>query len=92
MLEHWETLQEGWVNALETLYDLFLILDNLLRKGGNLNTVADLDLEIGGRSSRPLDKGGGRSPKNIFRPFGPQFRLEIRPGAPLAPHLDPPQK
>ena len=37
MLEHWKTLQEGWVNALETLYDLFLILDNLLCKGENLN-------------------------------------------------------
>ena len=29
MLEHWKTLQEGWVNALDTLYDLLLILDNL---------------------------------------------------------------
>ena len=37
MLEHWKTLQEGWVDALDTLYDLFLILDNLLRKGENLN-------------------------------------------------------
>ena len=73
MLEHWETLQEGWVNALETLYDLFLILDNLLRKGGNLNTVADLDLEIGGRSSRPLDKGGGGLQKTFFGPLGLSF-------------------
>ena len=37
MLEHWKTLQEGWVNALGTLYDLFLILDNLLCKGESLN-------------------------------------------------------
>ena len=41
MLEHWKTLQEGWVNALDitldTLYDLFLILDNLLCKGESLN-------------------------------------------------------
>ena len=37
MLEHWKTLQEGWVNALDTLYDSFLILDNLLCKGENLN-------------------------------------------------------
>ena len=37
MLEHWKTLQEGWVNALDILYDLFLILDNLLCKGENLN-------------------------------------------------------
>ena len=74
MLEHWETLQEGWVNALETLYDLFLILDNLLRKGGNLNTVADLELEIGGRSSRPLDKGGGGGlQKTFFGPLGLSF-------------------
>ena len=37
MLEHWKTLQEGWVNGLDTLYDLFLILDNLLCKGKSLN-------------------------------------------------------
>ena len=37
MSEHWKTLQEGWVNALNTLYDLFLILDNLLCKGESLN-------------------------------------------------------
>ena len=37
MFEHWKTLQEGWVNALDTLYDLFLILDNLLCKGETLN-------------------------------------------------------
>ena len=37
MLKHWKTLQEGWVNALDTLYDLFLIPDNLLCKGENLN-------------------------------------------------------
>ena len=45
MLEHWNTLQEGWVNALDTLYDLFLILDNLLWKGENLkkyNTFSQL--------------------------------------------------
>ena len=33
----------------------------------------------GGRgSSRPWDKGEDRSPKNFFRPFGPQFHLKIR--------------
>ena len=37
MLEHWKSLQEGWVNALNTLYDLFFILDNLLCKGESLN-------------------------------------------------------
>ena len=37
MLKHWKTLQEGWVNALDTLYDLFLILDNLRCKGESLN-------------------------------------------------------
>ena len=49
------------------------------------STVPDPDLEIwdkreegGGRSSRLLDGGGGGSPKNFFRPFGPQFGLKIR--------------
>ena len=37
MLKHWKTLQEGWVNALDTLYDLFLILDNLLCNDESLN-------------------------------------------------------
>ena len=37
MLEHWKTLQESLVNALDTLYELFLILDNLLCKGESLN-------------------------------------------------------
>ena len=36
-LEHWKTLREGWVNALDTLYDLFLILDNLPCMGESLN-------------------------------------------------------
>ena len=26
MLKHWKTLQEGWVNALDTLYDLFFFV------------------------------------------------------------------
>ena len=30
-------MQEGWVNALDTLYDLLLILDNLLCKSENLD-------------------------------------------------------
>ena len=37
MLEDWKTLQEGLVNAFDTLYDLFLIPDNLLCKGESLN-------------------------------------------------------
>ena len=37
MLEHWKTLQEDWVNALDTLYELFLMLGNLLCKGESLN-------------------------------------------------------
>ena len=47
-----------------------------------INSVPELDLEIrGARSSRPLDKGGGgRSPKENFRPFGPQFGLKMRGG------------
>ena len=40
----------------------------------------------GGWSSRPWDKRGGRL-KIFFRPFGPQFGLEIRG---RAPSLDPP--
>ena len=56
--------------------------------------VPDPDLEIrgggGGGSSRPLDKGeGGWFSKKIFRPFGPQFGLQIR-APPRAPPLDPP--
>ena len=39
-----------------------------------------------GRSSRPGDKGeGGRSQKNLFRPFGPQFGLKIRGAPGLSP-------
>ena len=42
------------------------------------------DLQIrGGRSSRPWDKGGGRSPKNVFRPFGPYFGRKIKEGRAL---------
>ena len=42
-----------------------------------LAAVADSDLWIrrGGRSSRPLDKGEGRSPKNFFRFF--EFRKTL---------------
>ena len=48
--------------------------------------MPDPGLEIrGGRSSRPLHKGGGAAglQKNIFRPFGPQFGLKIRGGGAL---------
>ena len=42
--------------------------------------MPDPDLEIrGGRSSRPLDKGGGRYPKIFFWPFGSQFRQKMDP-------------
>ena len=46
-----------------------------------ITALPDPDLEIrwGGRSSRPLDKGG-RSPKNFFSPFGTQFGLKIKGG------------
>ena len=48
------------------------------------HTVVDPDLQIrggegggGGRSSRPLDKGGrGGLQKDFFRPFGPEFGLK----------------
>ena len=36
MLKHWKTLQQGWVNALDTLHGLFLIPDNLLCMGESL--------------------------------------------------------
>ena len=47
----------------------------------------------GARSSRLSDKGKARPPKNLFRPFGPQFGLKIKGGRgldPPAPPLDPP--
>ena len=34
----------------------------------------------GEQSSRPLEKGGARSPKSFFRSFGPQYDLKIRGG------------
>ena len=39
----------------------------------------------------PQKRGGGRSPKKFFGPFGPQFGLKIRGGGadPRAPPLDP---
>ena len=45
-------------------------------------------------SSRPSDKGrgGGWSKNYIFRPFGPQFGLNIRAGASQGPLLDLPLK
>ena len=53
------------------------------------DAVPDPDLEIrgrGGGSSRPLDRGGEPSQKNV--PFRPQFGLKIKEGP--APSLDPP--
>ena len=50
----------------------------------NVYTELDSDLKIkgGGRSSRPLDKGGGAvSPQKIFRPFRPQFGPRKKGGA-----------
>ena len=50
----------------------------------------DLQIRRGGHPD-PEIGGGGRSPKNIWRPFRPQFGLKIREGrAPWAPSLDPP--
>ena len=57
--------------------------------GGNVVRVlalpdADLEIRDWGQSSKPLEKGGGgggglqKTPKNFFRPFGPQFGLKIR--------------
>ena len=57
--------------------------------------MPDLDLEIKvAPVIQTLRKGVARSPKEFFRPFGPQFGLKIRGGggvrAPRAPPLDPP--
>ena len=40
--------------------------------------IQTLRYEGGPGSSRPWDKRGTRSPKNFFRPFGPEFGLKIR--------------
>ena len=53
----------------------------------------DLEIrgEVGGGGSHPdPETRGCRSPKNLFRPFGPQFRLTISGGAPPGPSLNPP--
>ena len=51
--------------------------------------MPDPDLEISGgaRHPDPYIKGRGWSPtpKNVFRPFGPQFGLKIRGVAPPGP-------
>ena len=50
--------------------------------------MADPDLQIRGGPGHPDPEkmgGGGRSPKIIFRPFGPQFALKIRGRGPRAP-------
>ena len=54
--------------------------------------MPDPDVEIRGvgkgRSSRPLDKGGGGGwavSNNFFWPFGPQFGPKIRGGGPPGP-------
>ena len=57
MLEHWKTLQEGWVNALDTLYDLFLILQARNQDfmwGGANEAKADPTTEMYFLSSDPF--------------------------------------
>ena len=55
---------------------------SILGDAGDSNSVPDPNLERrggGGRSSRPLDKGGGAVfQKNFFRAPGPQSGLKIR--------------
>ena len=52
----------------------------ILAHEGN-KSVPDLDLEIKGAPViQTLGKGAARSPKEFFRPFGPQFGLKIRGG------------
>ena len=63
---------------------------NILLKGftrfcrcfGKFVSVADPDLQIRGVPGNPDPdiRRGGRSPKKISRPFGPQFGLKIREG------------
>ena len=49
---------------------------SILGDAGDSNSVPDPDLELrGGRSSRPLDKGGGRSSKKFFSAFRASFGL-----------------
>ena len=47
----------------------------------------------GEQSSRPLGKGGARSPKSFSRSFGPQYDLKIRGrSGPPAPPMNPPRQ
>jgi len=53
-------------------------------QGRYAGQIGQLPVPDADRSSRPLDKlqggvgGGGGSPKNVFRPFGPHSGLNIR--------------
>ena len=61
----------------------------ILSHEGN-KSVPDLDLEIKGAPViQTLRKGAARSPKEFFRPFGPQFGLKIRGGGGGAGSLGP---
>ena len=51
-------------------------------------SVADTDLQIRGSNGHPdpeIRGRGGRSQKKVFRPFGPQFGLQIRRTKPPGP-------
>ena len=53
--------------------------------------MPDPDLEIrGGGSSRPLDKGGGRSPKKTFLALRASFWSKNKGARPPVPPMDPP--
>ena len=66
----------------------------LINKDTNTVNNGGPHLQIGGGggNSDPEIREGRVSPKNFFRPFGPQFGLKIRAGgggrAPQAPPLD----
>ena len=83
-----DTLDEVYMYSRElspfevkTLYDNCNFGSAKTRELTCVNTVADPDLQItGGRSSRPWDEARAVLKKYIFRPFGPQFGLEIRGG------------
>ena len=50
----------------------------------------DIQIRGGGGHPHPEIRGMPGLKKNLFRPFGPQFGLEIRGRAPRIPPLDPP--
>lgn len=68
---------------------ILLVLSCISTSSRFLITVADPDHQIrgrgwgeGGHPDPEISGGGGRSPKNFFRPFGRHFGRKIRGGRP----------